>query len=87
MSIELTKVQAGTSDSVDSTAEHIDPSFSVYVMILDHHLTRLAGRLIDHFGPTGRILDPCRGDGALYDNALLVRYPGRERLPRMERAV
>jgi hypothetical protein len=29
---------------------------------------KLARRLIDHFGPTGRILDPCRGHGAFYDN-------------------
>jgi hypothetical protein len=27
----------------------------------------LARRLIDHFRPTGRMLDPCRGDGAFYD--------------------
>ena len=29
---------------------------------------KLARRLIDHFRPTGRILDPCRGNGAFYDN-------------------
>jgi len=28
----------------------------------------LAQRLIGHFHPTGRILDPCRGNGAFYDN-------------------
>lgn len=28
----------------------------------------LAQRLIGHFRPTGRILDPCRGNGAFYDN-------------------
>jgi len=34
----------------------------------------LARRLIDHFGPTGRILDPCRGNGAFYDNFPETRY-------------
>jgi hypothetical protein len=34
----------------------------------------LARRLIDHFRPTGRILDPCRGDGAFYDNFPETRY-------------
>jgi len=28
----------------------------------------LARRLIAHFRPIGRILDPCRGNGAFYDN-------------------
>jgi len=28
----------------------------------------LAKRLISFFHPTGRILDPCRGNGAFYDN-------------------
>jgi hypothetical protein len=27
-----------------------------------------AKRVIAHFAPSGRILDPCRGDGAFYDN-------------------
>ena len=31
----------------------------------------LAKEIIEHFNPTGRILDPCRGEGAFYDN-----YPG-----------
>ena len=28
----------------------------------------LAKEIIEHFNPTGRILDPCRGTGAFYDN-------------------
>ena len=28
----------------------------------------LAKEIIEHFNPTGRILDPCRGEGAFYDN-------------------
>src|SRR5210317_1969574 len=28
----------------------------------------LAIDIIQHFSPTGRILDPCRGEGAFYDN-------------------
>ena len=28
----------------------------------------LAKEIIEHFSPTGRILDPCRGQGAFYDN-------------------
>ena len=28
----------------------------------------LAKDIINHFNPTGRILDPCRGEGAFYDN-------------------
>ena len=28
----------------------------------------LAKEIIDHFKPTGKILDPCRGKGAFYDN-------------------
>lgn len=27
----------------------------------------LARQIIEHFNPTGRSLDPCRGDGAFYD--------------------
>jgi hypothetical protein len=34
----------------------------------------VARRLIDHFGPTGRILDPSRGYGAFYDNLPETRY-------------
>ena len=28
----------------------------------------LAKNIIEHFEPTGLILDPCRGEGAFYDN-------------------
>jgi hypothetical protein len=28
----------------------------------------LAIEIIDHFSPSGIILDPCRGEGAFYDN-------------------
>ena len=24
--------------------------------------------IIEHYNPSGRILDPCRGEGAFYDN-------------------
>ena len=34
----------------------------------------LAKEIIEHFNPTGRILDPCRGEGAFYDN-----YPGDDK--------
>jgi len=27
----------------------------------------LAKQIIDHYAPTGKLLDPCRGDGAFYD--------------------
>ena len=28
----------------------------------------LAKEIIEHYNPSGRILDPCRGEGAFYDN-------------------
>jgi hypothetical protein len=34
----------------------------------------VAQRLIDHFRPTGGILDPCRANGAFYDNFPEPRY-------------
>lgn len=39
----------------------------------DLHMTppELARRIVDYFAPRGRLLDPCRGDGAFY-NAMLV---------------
>ena len=30
--------------------------------------TWLAKEIIDHYAPTGVVLDPCRGEGAFYDN-------------------
>lgn len=26
-----------------------------------------AADMVDHFKPSGRVLEPCRGDGAIYD--------------------
>src|SRR5580704_17020600 len=36
----------------------------------DHVYTNpaLARAIIDHFQPTGKIIDPCRGDGAFFDH-------------------
>lgn len=39
----------------------------------------LARSIIEHFNPTGKILDPCRGAGAFYNN-----FPQREKLAWME---
>jgi hypothetical protein len=50
----------------------------------------VARRLIDHFGPTGRILDPPEATARstiISPRPLLVRDKGRSRLPCMQRAI
>ena len=36
----------------------------------------LAIEIIDHFSPSGIILDPCRGEGAFYDNLIRKQKSG-----------
>jgi hypothetical protein len=58
------RLQCGDDQAVRGSA----PKLRGVVNDLVYTKPTLAQRLIHHFNPTGRILDPCRGGGAFYDH-------------------
>src|SRR5262249_24621743 len=90
------KFPRGLKTTVEFVASMMGAAGRAMISLLGHRRLRLrkvvndmvftkptlAKGLIGHFGPTRRILDPCRGNGAFYDNLRRRGIGAKSRRPR-----